>query len=74
MNALSTVKVGQPQTVVSLRTQDQAVLQKLMAFGILPGSKLVLEQRFPSYIIMVGRTRTALDQETAQCIFVESRN
>ncbi|MBD2253862.1 FeoA family protein [Nostoc parmelioides] len=73
MNALSTVKIGQPQTVVCLRTQDDAILQKLMAFGILPGSNLVLEQRFPSYIIMVGRTRTALDQETAQSIYVESR-
>ncbi|MGH1396711.1 MAG: FeoA family protein [Trichormus sp.] len=73
MNALSTVKIGEPQTVVSLRTEDHAVLQKLMAFGILPGSNLVLEQRFPSYIIMVGRTRTALDWETAQSIFVEPR-
>ncbi|MEA5600196.1 FeoA family protein [Nostoc sp. UHCC 0252] len=73
MNALSTVKIGQPQTVVSLETQDHAVLQKLMAFGILPGSNLVLEQRFPSYIITVGRTRAALDRETAQSIFVESR-
>jgi ferrous iron transport protein A len=73
VNALSTVKIGQPQRVVSLETQDHAVLQKLMAFGILPGSNLVLEQRFPSYIITVGRTRAALDQETAQSIFVVSR-
>ncbi|BAY88503.1 ferrous iron transport protein A [Calothrix sp. FACHB-156] len=72
MNALPTVKIGQPQRVVCLQTQDDAVLHKLMAFGILPGSKLVLEQRFPSYIIAVGRTRTALDKETAQTIFVES--
>lgn len=72
MNALPTVKIGQPQRVVCLKTQDDAVLHKLMAFGILPGSKLVLEQRFPSYIITVGRTRTALDKETAQTIFVES--
>ncbi|WP_066377564.1 MULTISPECIES: FeoA family protein [unclassified Anabaena] len=71
MNALSTVKIGQLQKVVCLQTEDNAILQKLMAFGILPGSNLVLEQRFPSYIIMVGRTRTALDQETAQTIFVE---
>ncbi|BAY97806.1 FeoA protein [Tolypothrix tenuis PCC 7101] len=72
MNALPTVKIGQPQRVVCLQTQDDAVLHKLMAFGILPGSNLVLEQRFPSYIITVGRTRTALDKETAQTIFVES--
>ncbi|BAY31135.1 FeoA protein [Nostoc carneum NIES-2107] len=72
MKALPTVKIGQPQRVVCLQTQDDAILHKLMAFGILPGSNLVLEQRFPSYIITVGRTRTALDKETAQTIFVES--
>ncbi|QOV21127.1 FeoA family protein [Anabaenopsis elenkinii] len=72
MNSLATVEIGKPQKVVSLGNQEDAVLQKLMAFGILPGSQLVVEQRFPSYIISIGRTRTALDQEIAQSIFVES--
>jgi ferrous iron transport protein A len=71
MNALSTVKIGQIQTVVRLRTKENAVLRKLMALGIMPGSNLILEQRFPSYIIKVGHTRTALDREIAASIFVE---
>ena len=71
MNALSKVTIGQPQTVVHLATDEHNVMGKLMALGIMPGSSLVLEQRFPSYIIKVGHTRTALDGETAASIFVE---
>jgi ferrous iron transport protein A len=71
MNALSTVKIGQTQTVVALNTEENTVLRKLMALGIMPGSNLILEQRFPSYIIKVRHTRTALDREIAASIFVE---
>lgn len=71
MNALSKVKIGQTQTVVALNTEENSVLRKLMALGIMPGSNLILEQRFPSYIIKIGHTRTALDRETAASIFVE---
>jgi ferrous iron transport protein A len=70
MNALSQVKIGQVQTVAELRTQEIMVRRKLMAMGITPGSSLIVEQRFPSYIIKVGYTRAALDREIAASIFV----
>lgn len=41
-----------------------------MAMGITPGSGLIVEQRFPSYIVKVGHTRAALDREIAASIFV----
>lgn len=71
MNALSTIKMGEMRTVLKLETQENSVLRKLMALGIMPGSNLVLEQRFPSYVIKVGHTRTALDRETAASIYVQ---
>ena len=71
MNALSTEIIGQSQTVVHLETDEHNVMRKLMALGIMPGSSLILEQRFPSYIIKVGHTRTALDAKTAGSIFVK---
>lgn len=70
MNALATIKTGESRTVVKLKTEENSVLRKLMALGILPGSSLILEQKFPSYVIKVGHTRTALDRETAASIFV----
>ncbi|MDJ0574379.1 MAG: FeoA family protein [Xenococcaceae cyanobacterium MO_234.B1] len=70
MNALSKVKIGQVQTVAKLGTQETTVRRKLMAMGITPGSSLIVEQRFPSYIVKVGYTRAALDREIAATIFV----
>ncbi|MEM8721450.1 MAG: FeoA family protein [Cyanobacteria bacterium P01_G01_bin.39] len=70
MNALSHVTIGKMQTVAKLRTKEAIVRRKLMALGITPGSSLTVEQRFPSYIVKVGYTRAALDQELAASIFV----
>ena len=70
MNALSKVKIGQVQTVAKLRTNEITIRRKLMAMGITPGNDLIVEQRFPSYIVKVGHTRAALDREIAASIFV----
>ncbi|MCW6035366.1 ferrous iron transport protein A [Spirulina subsalsa FACHB-351] len=71
MNALSTVKKGQIHTVVALKPKTEQTLIKLMALGIMPGCQVKVEQQFPSYIISMGRTRAALDRETAEEIWVE---
>jgi ferrous iron transport protein A len=42
-----------------------------MALGIMPGIDIELEQKFPSYIIKIGRTRATLDQETAERIYIQ---
>lgn len=70
MQALSTVNCQEPQWVVQLQPQDDAMLRKLLALGIMPGSQVVVEQSFPSFIVRVGRARSALDRETVACIFV----
>ncbi|MEM7590670.1 MAG: FeoA family protein [Cyanobacteria bacterium P01_A01_bin.83] len=70
MNTLSHVTIAKMQTVAKLRTKEAIVRRKLMALGITPGSSLTVEQRFPSYIVKVGYTRAALDQELAASIFV----
>ncbi len=72
MMALSSVKIGQQAKVTALRTNDEALIRKLMALGIMPGIDIKLEQKFPSYIIKIGRTRATLDQETAQHIYIHS--
>jgi ferrous iron transport protein A len=70
MIQLSSVKQGKGGTVAALKTEDEAIVRRLMAMGVSPGIFLTLEQRFPSYIIKVGRTRAAVDQETARIIFL----
>lgn len=70
MIQLASVKRGNSGTVAALKTKDEMILHKLMAMGISPGMPILLEQRFPSYIIKVGRTRAALDQEMAKVIYL----
>lgn len=72
MIALSSVKRGNVGKVAALKTADEVTLHKLMVMGISPGMPITLEQRFPSYIIKVGRTRTAVDKEMAQIIYLHN--
>ncbi len=69
--ALSSCKVGKIGIVAYLNTDNEARMRKLMAMGVIPGIKIVLEQRFPSYIIKVGRSRTAIDSQTAEAIYIK---
>lgn len=71
MISLSSVKTGEKGTVSGLRTIDPSLINKLMALGIMPGIEIQLEQKFPSYIIKIGRTRATIDQETARQIYIQ---
>lgn len=70
MIPLSSLEIGTIATVASIDSEDQGMLNKLFAMGIVPGVSLCLEQRFPSYIVQVGRTRTSFDSKTAQKIYL----
>lgn len=67
---LSTAQPGTKATVAALVTQNDAIIKKLSAMGIYPGVSIVLEQRFPSYIVKVGRSRAAFDRHIARCIYL----
>jgi DtxR family Mn-dependent transcriptional regulator len=45
-------------------------MQKLMSMGVLPGNRLLLARRFPSFIFRVGNSEFAVDEELAREIFV----
>jgi ferrous iron transport protein A len=64
------LKIGAKAIVYKIKTEDDAVLRHLMAMGVVQGATVMLENRFPSYVIKIGRSRAALDFETAQTIYV----
>ena len=67
---LSDLKVGKTAIVAKLETQDEAIIRHLMAMGVIPGINILLESKFPSYVVLVGKNRAALDRETAEIIYV----
>jgi Fe2+ transport system protein FeoA len=70
MVPLHTLKPGQEAQVVALRSADAARLDRLGAFGLVPGSTLRLEQLYPTLIIRVGETEVAFDAEVGREIWV----
>lgn len=68
---LSAMKDGEEGTVAYLHEGDGAgTLPKLMALGVLPGCRVRLLQRFPSFLFRIGLTQMAVDGTIAGAIFV----
>ncbi|ELS00739.1 Fe2+ transport system protein A [Xenococcus sp. PCC 7305] len=56
--------------IMAIRNKDERVVKKLLAMGVHKGMHITLEQRFPSFLIKVGRTRIAIDRDIARSIKV----
>jgi DtxR family transcriptional regulator, Mn-dependent transcriptional regulator len=56
--------------IAYLRTRDNKKLQKLMAMGILPGLTVEILQKFPSFVVKIGNSQIAMDEEMARDVFI----
>lgn len=61
---------GQRGRIVYLHGKNDKELQKLMAMGILPGMPIQIIQKFPSYLLQIGQTQVAMDEEMAKDVYV----
>jgi DtxR family Mn-dependent transcriptional regulator len=68
---LSEVKEKMKVKVAYLNTFDKSALQKLIAMNILPGKKLMVIQKYPSFLFSIGHSQFAIDKELAKHIFVK---
>lgn len=67
---LTELKPGDEGEIAYLQTDDGRTMQKLMAMGVLPGSRIQLAASFPSYIFRVGYSEFAIDSSLAREIIV----
>ena len=67
---LTVLKVGQSGRIVFITPRTKKILNRLASYGVVPGSELVLKQRYPSYIIGVDQTDVAIETEIAKEIFI----
>lgn len=70
ISALSSMRVGQKARIAYIHTQDDSRLQKLLSIGALPGARISLIQRFPSFVFRIGHSEFAVDREMADAIYV----
>jgi DtxR family Mn-dependent transcriptional regulator len=59
-------------TVAYIQTREKSALQKMIAMGILPNVKIKVLQKFPSYVLQMGKSQFAVDKELAGHVFVRS--
>ena len=73
MTRLTELATGSSGMIGRVEPTDEGSLLKLMSLGILPGTRVLLLQRFPSYIFRAGQTEISLDRQLAAQVLVESR-
>lgn len=69
VRSLDALEVGDEVKISYIRTNDHAVIHKLVSFGISPGKKIKIRQKFPAYVIQIGHAQIALEQEIAGDIY-----
>lgn len=68
---LCDMAAGKCGKVVAVNAQNDAVAERLMIMGILPGCDLTLVQRRPAIVVRAGYTELSLEDDVAQGIMVE---
>ena len=69
---LTELEINKKAVISYIQTQERIVLQKLIAMGALPNTKITLMQKFPSYVFKIGKSQFAIDEELAGAIHVRT--
>ncbi|MGE4385722.1 MAG: metal-dependent transcriptional regulator [Endomicrobiaceae bacterium] len=67
---LSHLDIAEEVKISYIVTTNHDYLHKLLSLGMVPGAKLILHQKFPTYIVKVNETQIAVDSEVANLIYV----
>ena len=67
---LARLGMSEEATVAFIHTTRHGYLQRLSAFGLVPGRRIQLRQLDPALVVQVGETELALDSQAGQEVFV----
>jgi len=68
---LADLKLGEEGHVVFIVPKSRSRLERLSALGLIPGSVVKLAQKHPSFVLEIGETTLALDEEIVREIYVK---
>ena len=68
--SLRDLELGRPARIVFMSQQFHRRVDRLGAYGVVPGSIVRLRQKRPSYVLEIEGTSLALDPDVAQEIYV----
>lgn len=70
VTSLANFDVGKTARIVFIAPKSHDRLDRLSSLGVIPGKKVRLHQKHPSFVIQVGETELALDAEIVREIYV----
>lgn len=70
LSPLTELSTGESGVIAYLHSKERGDLRKLMAIGALPGVRVTVRQRFPSYLLEMAESQFAIDSELAAQIYV----
>lgn len=68
---LARVKPGDRVKIVFLVPRHHKRLHQLTNLGVIPGAEIVLHQKQPAYVLSLGETEIAIDDEIARHVYVK---
>ncbi len=68
---VSRMNIGSEGTIFFMAPDSHNKLDKLSSLGLIPGKKIKLHQKKPSYVIQIDETLLAIDSVIAEEIFVK---
>jgi DtxR family Mn-dependent transcriptional regulator len=68
--SLDNLQRGDEAKVIYLLSKQRPELNRLLSMGLVPGSKISVVQRMPTYVVHVGESQLAFDESIAAGIFV----
>jgi DtxR family Mn-dependent transcriptional regulator len=69
--SLDRIRPGQFAEVVKLQSVDPARVDRLGAYGVVPGSIVQVQQLHPALIFRIGETEVSIDHTVASEILVQ---
>ena len=69
VKSLDSLEVGDEVRISFIRKDDPVLIGKLVSFGVSPGKKVKIRQKFPAYVIQIENTQIALEQDIVAGIY-----
>jgi DtxR family transcriptional regulator, Mn-dependent transcriptional regulator len=68
--SLDKLSTGESARVIYLLTREHPEMHRLMQFGIIPGAIIRVHQIYPTFVIQIGQTQLAMENNVAKNIFI----
>jgi len=67
---LAQLAKGQTRPIKEIVHDNDGHWRKLAAFGIMPGVSVTMLQRWPTFVVRIGRTEVGLDETTSSLVIL----